>query len=274
MWHALVGIALAIGGCASVKLEAPAPTTQPAAAFLVLRNTRTIDRIVGAIARNLPGAHGIQTMDCIVSGDAIVATRDNEVLLVRLGGGPPVSLLRHPTEVRFATRSRDGKSLAFSADGGVWLASAKPDGTFGDPQRITNEFGYGPSFSSDGRFVYFEGDKGLKRYARETATIEPFLPDQPKAHTVRCSPDGRFIAFSRARALYLYHTDDRSVRKLTDGRAYDRFASFAGDRVLFFRESSDAAGRSIRSAMSIRTDGWDQRELLRGDVELVCALHD
>jgi Tol biopolymer transport system component len=97
---------------------------------------------------------------------------------------------------------------------------------------------------------------------------ETFLPKYPDAHTVRCSPDGRFIAFSQDRALYLYHTADGSVRKLTDGNGYDRFPSFVGDRVIFWRETRSGA----RQAVSIRADATDERVLCEGDIELAIPI--
>jgi Tol biopolymer transport system component len=274
MWKALAAIVLVVCGCASVEHDpSQTTTTQPVRSYVVLTGDGTIELRTGEDVHRRASVSGIETIDHVVIGDGIVATRGRDILVLPLDGRAPTTLLRHPSELRFATRSSNGKLLAFSADGGVWLASMNADGTFGEARRISSQFGYDPSFSSDGRFIYFEGNGGLKRFERATGAIQAFVAEQREAHTVRCSPDGRFIAFSCDRALYVYRTEDGGVRQLTSGRAYDRFASFVGDdEIVFFRESAGAAGRSIRSVMSIRADGSNEHELYRGDVELACAV--
>jgi hypothetical protein len=264
---------------AAIKTPSSTRSTDAPLELLILKREGSILRQVtgntGAAAEKIANVSGLETIDDAVVSQRLVATHGKDVLWISFDRRPPVALLRHESNVRFATISNDAKSLAFSADGGVWLAAAGADGKFADAKRIAPEFGYGPSFSSDGRVVYFEGNGGLKRFDRTTGAVEPFLPKYPRAHTVRCSRDGRFITFSSERALFVYRTDDQSVRKLTDGRAYDRFPSFAGDEIVFFRESAGGAGGVggglIRSAIGIRADGSNERELYRGDVELVCA---
>jgi Tol biopolymer transport system component len=202
----------------------------------------------------------------------VVATRGRQILLIPFDlNAEPKVLLTHTTPVRFAELSPDGEFLVFSGDltdaPRIFLASRDAQDEFANAKPLAP--GYGPSFSHDGRFIYFErGDDGLARLDGRAGTVEPFLPDNRRAHTVRCSRDGKWIAFSMDRAMYLYRTSDKSVRQLSDGKAYDRFPSFAGDDVVFFRETSDGKVQIV----AVRTDGSNERLLERGDVMLACCL--
>lgn len=253
-----------------VALLAPATTRASDVSFIVLTRDGQLVRNDGnPIAKNL---RGVETISSCPTLSDIVATRGNEIVLVPLDRDQkPKVLLKHTSPVRFAELSPDGEFLAFSSEGRdgwqVILAARDAQGQLTQlRQTIT---GYGPSFSHDGRFLYLEqADRGLVKFEIHSGRWSAFLPDYRGAHTVRCSRDGKWIAFSMDRALYLCDTSDNTVRQLSDGQSYDRFASFAGDNVLFFRETRD----SKQQVVAMRVDGTNARVLYEGDVVLVVVL--
>ena len=246
------------------------PTSNPTDLALILlpRNGSPIRTDRGAIA----SVRDLETISSCATIDGLIGTRSREVALVPFDQhGEPRVILTHTTPVRFAELSPDREFLAFSAsvtdDPQIFLATRDAHGDFANAKPVAR--GYGPSFSHDGRFIYFErGDEGLARFDVHSGQVEPFLPDNRRAHTVRCSRDGKWIAFSMDRAMYLYRTSDKSARRLSDGKSYDRFASFAGEEVVFYRETSDGKEQII----AMRTDGTNERVLYRGDVMLACCL--
>jgi Tol biopolymer transport system component len=254
-------------------LASCAPTSAPDSslsdisdAFVVLQRDGRIVRSDGAAIADTVGT---ETMSSVVTTGGLVTTRGEEIVLVPLTGEKPRVILEHRSNVRFAELSPDGSMLAFSSSDApqIFLATRDARGEFTEPKPIAR--GYGPSFSHDGRFIYFEaGEAGLSRFDLREAKTSPFLLDDRGAHTVRCSRDGKWIAFSMDRALYLYRCEDKSVRKLTDGGAYDRFPSFAGNHILFYRETK--AGEE--QVVTINVDASNERVLYRGDVMSVCSL--
>jgi Tol biopolymer transport system component len=265
-----MSIALLISMIIGLLAPAPATTRASDVAFIVLTRDGQLVRNDGApSAKNL---RGLETIASCPTLSDIVATRGNEILLVPLDRDvEPKVLLKHTAPVRFAELSPDGEFLVFSSnenDGWqVLLAERDAQGEFSQVRRTIA--GYAPSFSHGGRFIYFEqGDKGLIKFEIRSGRWSEFLPDYRRAHTVRCSRDGKWIAFSMNRALYLCDTSDNSVRQLSDGDSYDRFASFAGDDVVFVREMRDGKQQGV----AMRNDGTNTRVLYEGDVMLVAAL--
>jgi Tol biopolymer transport system component len=235
---------------------------------VILQRDGTLKRSDGEAVANV---RGIETIDGSVRDGKIIATRGRDIVRIGIDNGAVETLLTDTEIVRFATISGDGHALlccsVLTEESGIFLAWRDASGKFGNPHFISS--GYGPSISSDSRFIYFErGKTGLARYDMRRGITEPFLPKYAGAHTVRCSPDGRFIAFSSNRALFLYDDTDQSVKKLSNGIAYDRFASFAGEQVLFFRETR----RGKQQVVTIGTDAKNERVLYEGDVTLVCAV--
>lgn len=256
-------------------LVAPPPTTQVSdPAFVILQRDGSLKRSDGGAIANV---RGIETISTASACGGIVATRGNEVLLIPLDGGESTVLFKHATPVRFATMSPNELYLAVSApaprpnDGwNIWLVRRDELDHFSEAKSIYPGFGYDPSFSSDSRFIHFECN-GLHgpRIACFNRATGLFAPDAfADAYTVRCAQDGKWIAFSKNRALHLYRTSEKSLRKLTDGKSYDRFPSFAGDDILFVRETRE----DKQQVVAIRTDGSNERVLYQGDVMLVCAL--
>jgi hypothetical protein len=261
-----------------IGLIAPAPTpatTQPThPTFVILQRDGSLKRSDGGAIANV---RGIETMSSTSACDGIVATRGNEVLLIPVDGGEPTLLFKHVSPVRFATIAPNELYLAISASSprakdrwNVCLVQRDALDRFTDAKSIYPGFGYDPSFSSDSRLIYFEctGQRG-PRIACFNRPAGLFAPDAfADAYTVRCSPDGKWIAFSKDRALNLYRTSTRSVIRLTDGKSYDRFPSFSGEDILFVRETRERK----QQVVAIHTDGTNERVLYEGDVMLVCAL--
>ena len=263
-----LSISLVIGLLAPVP--APGTTRASDVAFIILTRDGQLVRNDGApIAKDLRGLETISS--CPTSSD-IIATRGDEILLVPLDrDGEPKVILKHTAPIRFAEVSPDGEFLTFAASVSdmwdIYLATRDAHDRFTNVKSIAR--GYGPSFAHDGRFIYFErGEEGLARFDVHRGVTDAFVSDYPGAHTARCSRDGRWIAFSKERALYLYDTSDNAVRQLSDGGSYDRFASFAGDDVLFVRQTR----KDKQQVVAIRMDGANERVLYVGDVMLVAAV--
>jgi Tol biopolymer transport system component len=247
-----------------------APATAPdAPVFVILTHEGRLVRGEGGAVGSI---RGLETIASSPSDDGLVATRGQEILLLPLArNNEPRLLLKHSTHVRFAELSPDGEFLTFSGSvtdaPEIFLATRDANGEFIRPRSIAR--GFGPSFSHHGRVIYFErGENGLAQFDTHTGVTTEFLPDYRRAHSVRCARDGKWIAFSMNRAMYLYRTSDNTVRQLSDGRSYDRFASFVGEEVLFFRETRDGE----QQVVAIRTDRSNERVLYRGDVMLVIGL--
>jgi hypothetical protein len=251
-----------------IGLIAPATTQASDPPFVILQRDGSLKRSDGGAIANV---RGIETAWANANEEGFVVAQADEIRLLPIDGAESKLLLKYPARLRFAELSPDGEFLVFSAtvtnDPEIFLATRGADERFENPRRIAR--GYGPSFSSDGRFIYFEGrGDGLRRFDAHQSVTEPFLPNYPGAHTVRCSRDGKWIAFSLDRALYVCRTSDQSVTKLTDGKSYDRFPSFIGGDILFVRQTRE----DKQQVVAIRTDATNERVLYEGDVMLVCAL--
>ncbi len=69
--------------------------------------------------------------------------------------------------------SPDGRSVAFVAEGVLWVAPVEPSGDpAGPPRRLNNEFSSDPSWSGDGRSILYLSDAGLRRIGVEDGRVE------------------------------------------------------------------------------------------------------
>lgn len=134
--------------------------------------------------------------------------RDTRELRESLRVPQAVSPDRFPVrQLRSAEVSPDGRRVAYSALGSVWIKDL-PDGT---PHRLTRQddrFEFFPSFARDGRSVVFttwhDERLGSVRRVDLASGRETVLVSQPgKYASPRLSPDGRRVAFVKQRGGWL-----------------------------------------------------------------------
>ncbi len=272
---------LMTGALVASTLGAPATAPSTAASqpdlprLLTLTRQGIVVREADGGTRLIPNTRDVETIADVASTDGVIATRGRDVLFVPLDGQPAKIALTNLKPVRFATLSPDRTRLACSShDGNGWRVRvarySEADGTFEQARPLTTDHSYSPTFAAEGTAVYFETETGLARADLKTGRVEPFLPEFKKAHSVRCARDGRHIAFSHERALYLHDLRDASTRKLTPGTTYDRFPTFAGDHLAFYREQPAGEGAHRETLVVMNLDGSGERVLVRGDVTLAC----
>jgi dipeptidyl aminopeptidase/acylaminoacyl peptidase len=231
------GIALA-GGCTS-----PAPMTERGIPPLAVLTSAGIYVVHGDVKRLVPGSEITDTMAWDKGGAALLITDGTRLLELAAASHAPRVLSEGWTKIRFPAISPDGRRIAFSGqlEGGWKIFICERDGS--DLFELTK--GYGPSWSHDGATIFFEGE-GTGLYHIPSWGGEPvrFLPEMERAHTIRTSPDGKYIAFSHKGALYRYDVRKRVTGKLTSGAHYDRFASFSADGrwIAFYRQEG---GQSV-----------------------------
>jgi Tol biopolymer transport system component len=269
LWLAQVALLLL-----TTLINATATATAPTDRLAILTQ-RGIAVQSGGQITFLHGTKDVETISTSTFNHCVIGTRGREIVLVPLDGRAITSTYQHVSTVRFPAVSPDGKSVAFcsagdaQSDGRIWLGTMNDQHKLVDVDSITAHSGYGPTFSSDGRWLYFESN-GLIRMDLQTHATEPFLPEFNGAYTVNCSRDGRYIAFSHERALYIYKTSDQSVKKLTAGQAYDRLATFSGDQIYFVRHAPDSAGKQSSVVCRMSVNGGEPEVLYQSDAELVC----
>jgi hypothetical protein len=92
-------------------------------------------------------------------------------------------------------RSRDGRRIAFTALGDLWLADR------GDPERLTNDASVelDPTFAPDGESLVFASERSgqfeLWRYTLRDRRFAQLTFGARNAHAPAVSPDGKQIAF-------------------------------------------------------------------------------
>jgi len=100
-----------------------------------------------------------------------------------------------------AVRSRDGRRVAFTALGDLWLVER------GEPERLTNDVyvELDPTFAPDGESLVFASERSgqfeLWRYALRDRRVTQLTFGALKPHAPAVSPDGKQIAFLEADSL-------------------------------------------------------------------------
>jgi Tol biopolymer transport system component len=126
-----------------------------------------------------------------------------EIWLAAADGSNPVELTHGPgSKQRLSCWSPDGRRVAFEslgADGrwDIWTVDAEG----GAPVRLTKGGGTAPSWSRDGRFVYFHSTReGSRQIWRVPATggVEERVTREGAGHGAIESADGRTLFFKRS----------------------------------------------------------------------------
>jgi WD40 repeat protein len=166
--------------------------------------------------------------------------------------------------------SPDGRALVYSRGGDVWTVS--PEGE--RRKRIFKSSGYfvyGTEWDPHGRHVAAGTENGIVKVSRGGAKAVKLTrrPDEDPAW----SPDGRAIAFARARGsygefhdVYVVRADGQGLRRLV---ANARAPSWSpnGRSILFTetKEIDEGVFRSDGRIGVIGSDGRDRRALASGD---------
>lgn len=179
--------------------------------------------------------------------------------------------------IRNAVTSPDGKTLAFSAAGYLWIKSL-PNGT---PKRLTKEsdFEFEPSFSPDGKLLTYVSwsDENMGAlnvvnlltkdlYKRPTTlTSEKGIYREPSF-----SPDGKTIVYRRESGngqqgfthtlnpgIYTIPTKGGSTTMIHDSGSFPRFNT-SGDRI-FYQDGGYIFGAIKKSYNSIDLNGENQK---------------
>lgn len=144
----------------------------------------------------------------------------------------------------YASVSPDGKQIAFSVRGEVFVTSVE----YGTTKQITSSSAsadYDPVFGKDNRTLYYTSDRGGVKQLFKAEIARKEDPNFPNATTInespvfadlnvdrsdpRVSPDGKELAFIEDRCrLMVGNLETGAVRQITDGTAWrDRGESFS-----------------------------------------------
>ena len=183
----------------------------------------------------------------------------------RFPGGPPEQITSGPTEEDGIEMAPDGKSLLTAVgmqDSTVWVHDARGD------RQISSQGSAGdPSFSADGRLLYYLMQTGqqasLELWKTDLATgqSEPMLPGY-LMQQYAVSRDGKWIAFSQSDdkgRLHVWVAESNhrsSPRQITRGSDEDQ---------MFFLPGNDLIVRAAEGASNfvyrMKPDGSDARKI-------------
>jgi len=134
----------------------------------------------------------------------------------RMAEGVPRQVTRHETHpVRFATASADGRTLAYSFRGELWLADAET----GTPQKIA---------------VEIRNDFDMNAVVRDVV--------KSASDDMALSPDGKEIAFVHRGEVFVTAVEFPNTRRITDTPAQERSVGWAPDgRTLYYAGERDGS---------------------------------
>ena len=131
-------------------------------------------------------------------------TGTRDIFVLPVGGGTVQQVTATPGQEMVPRWSPDGKSLLYtmySAEGGVWKATRKADGSWGAPEQLTT-FGAAPDWSPDGTMITFAenifGPGGLWLLPAQGGHPRKLFTTGGAIQTVefaRFTDDGRTIVF-------------------------------------------------------------------------------
>jgi serine/threonine protein kinase len=192
-------------------------------------------------------------------------TDDYHLWRQRFPDGEPEQLTFGPTSQEGVAMSPDGKSLVTSVgsrDSTVWLHDKS-----GDSQITSEGNTSAPTFSSDGRTLYFLRDNGQTHnhelWARDLASgaTDKVLPDYSiQAYAI--SPGGKKLAFvmfdqSGRSSLWIAPTSRRSSPVHISSAAVEDSPMFLPDGDLLFRAIEGSSNYLYR----MKTDGTGRRKV-------------
>ena len=183
----------------------------------------------------------------------------------RFPGGEPEQITFGPTSQEGIAMAADGQSLVTSVgsrDRAVWLHDKG-----GDHQLSSEGNTWAPSFSSDGRTLYFLADdgqsKGNELRAQDLASgaVQPLLPGYDM-QSYSVSQDGKQVAFEMSdssghSSIWIAPTNRRSSPVKLSSTGNDDFPNFLPDGDLVFR--SNEAGTNFFFRM--KADGTGRRKV-------------
>jgi TolB protein len=156
------------------------------------------------------------------------------VYVVPLSGGTPRLVTENPSSY-FHSWSPDGKTIAFTRPhpGGGDIFSIAVEG--GKETRLTTTTGISddPDYSPDGKYIYFNSDRGgaymqIWRMDADGSHPEQVTTDEANNWTPHPSPDGKTVEFltydksvkghpaNKDASMRLMSLSDRSVRTVVD----------------------------------------------------------
>ena len=183
----------------------------------------------------------------------------------RFPEGPPEQMTSGPTEEEGIEMAPDGKSLLTAVgmqDSTVWVHDARGD------RQISSQGSAGdPSFSADGRLLYYLMETGqrpsleLWKTDLSTGQSEPMLPGYPMQQ-YSISRDGKWIAFSQTDEngrshVWVAESNHRSSpRQITRGNDEDQMYFLPGND-LIVRVAEGASNFVYR----MKLDGTEARKI-------------
>lgn len=186
-------------------------------------------------AVNCNGSHGVSpdgkwlAISCNAKGGP-----GSQVYVVPLSGGTPRLVTENPSSY-FHSWSPDGKTIAFTRPhpGGGDIFSIAVEG--GKETRLTTTTGISddPDYSPDGKYIYFNSDRGgaymqIWRMDADGSHPEQVTTDEANNWTPHPSPDGKTVEFltydksvkghpaNKDVSMRLMSLSDRSVRTVVD----------------------------------------------------------
>jgi TolB protein len=158
----------------------------------------------------------------------------SRVYIIPSSGGNPHMITQNPSSY-FHSWSPDGKTIAFTrphpGGGDIWSISV--DG--GMETRLTTSTGISddPDYSPDGRYIYFNSDRGdgtmqIWRIHADGSQPEQITSDEPNNWTPHISLDGKWMVFlsydkgitghpaNKDISLRVMSLNDRKISKLVD----------------------------------------------------------
>lgn len=236
--------------------------------------TRSVTPDVGSTPSPSPLETAVPpVMPAFHNNGAIVVIGDGLRAINPVTGKEIKSLHLPDANATDATWSPDGKQLAYTAPGGLWVV----DVSTGESQQIMycgmDAYACFPAWSPDGARIAVADGHQFKLIDPDGGNPTT-LPAPSGSIQPTWSPDGRQIAFQaiegygtdpQQRRLYVINRDGSGLSLLIDGEAWDPSWSPDGSTIAYIASTPtdvDGSEQYMQHVMLLELDGSEPRELV------------